>query len=103
FAETAHPRKRAYLAAYVQEGGDTARARKTAGGGGHHSDWMRGDAEYRAAFLRAKLAVAERAEEAIYRRARRGRSDAQLIDALTRLRRAGYGAGPRWPKKVGSE
>ena len=90
FADIAHPRKRAYLAAYVQEGGDTVRARKTAGGGGCHSDWMRADAEYRAAFHRAKLAVADRAEAAVYRRARPAPdSDARLMDVLRRLGRRG--------------
>ena len=64
FEDIAHPRKRAYLAAYVQESGNTVRARKTSGSGGAHSDWLRADPEYAAGFARAKLEVAARAERA---------------------------------------
>ena len=88
FTDIAHPRKRAYLAAYVQEGGDTEKARKTAGGGHRHSAWISADDEYRAAFKRARLAVADRAEAAVYRRAGAARNtDARLADVLRRLRR----------------
>jgi hypothetical protein len=90
FSDIAHPRKRAYLAAYVQEGGNTARARKTAGGGGRHSTWLGADAEYRAAYVRARMAVADRAEAAVYRRAgRMSGSDRSLMDVVRRLRRRG--------------
>jgi hypothetical protein len=100
FEDIAHPRKRAYLAAYVQEGGHWARTRKTSGSGGNHSDWLRADPEYAAAFARAKLEVAARAERAVFGRAGRpGRGDARLMDVVRRLRRPGYGVGPRWPKK----
>ena len=101
FEEIAHPRKRAYLAAYVQDGGNTVKARSTAGTGGHHGDWIRADPEYAAAFARAKLEVAARAERAVFARAGRPRrGDAHLMDVVRRLTRPGYGAGPRWPKKA---
>jgi hypothetical protein len=105
FEDIAHPRKRAYLAAYVQEGGNSVRARKTSGSGGNHSDWLRADPEYAAAFARAKLEVAARAEAMVFRYARSRtnsnarRGDAYLMDVVRRLRRPGYGVGPRWPKK----
>jgi hypothetical protein len=84
----------------VQEGGHWARTRKTSGSGGNHSDWLRADPEYAAAFARAKLEVAARAERAVFGRAGRpGRGDARLMDVVRRLRRPGYGVGPRWPKK----
>jgi len=92
FAEIAHPRKRAFLAAYVQEGGHTARARKTACGGAKHWSWLRSDAAYRAAFERAKCAVAEAAEREIFRQAAHGpRTDSEIISVITRMKRRAYG------------
>jgi hypothetical protein len=99
FAEIVHSRKRAYLAAYVQEGGDTEKARQTAGGGHSHSAWMRADPEYAAAYARAKAAVAERREAAIFGAAGGETSDSSLVQALKQLKRPSYGVGPRWPKK----
>ena len=93
-------RQRVFLAAWVR-----ARNFRRAGalsGVGHqrHFDWLRKDPAYRAAFRRAKLEVAEAAERAVYRRARRpAQSDAHLMDVLKRLRRPGYGG----PGKVSSE
>jgi len=88
FADIERPRRRAYLAAYVQEGGNTARAIKTAGGGALHTVWLRDDPHYRAAFERAKRVVADAAQRAVLRRARRVRlSDAGLMLRLRYLRR----------------
>jgi hypothetical protein len=90
FADIERPRRRAYLAAYVQEGGDTVRTRKTAGCGGWHNEWLRADPEYRAAFERAKRAVA--AQREVCRRARRAApSNAGLMSMLRYLRRERYG------------
>lgn len=92
FADIERPRRRAYLAAYVQEGGNIARAVKTAGGGCWHYRWICDDAEYRAAFERAKRAVADAAERAVGRRARRAAvSNAGLMAMLRYLRRERYG------------
>ena len=97
FEDIAHPRKRAFLAAYLQEGGHITRARKTAGGGAKHWNWLRVDPEYRAAFGRAKRALAEAAEREVLRRAGPPavRSDRALMSVLTRMRRIGYGQGRR--------
>jgi hypothetical protein len=96
FAEIAHPRKRVFLAAYVQEGGSTARARKAACGGAKHWKWLREDPGYRAAFERATRAVAEAVEREICARAARAPgSDRALMALLTRLRRIGCGEGGR--------
>ena len=92
FADIERPRRRAYLAAYVQEGGNIARAMKTAGGGAWHYRWLGADAEYRAAFERAQRAVADAAERAVSRRARRAMmSNAGLMSMLRYLRRKRYG------------
>jgi hypothetical protein len=93
-------RQRAYLAAY-RETGQVIRAGALSGlGHQRHFDWLRRDAAYRAAFARARLEIAEAAERAVFRRARRTRpSDADLMDIVRRLRRPGYGVGPRWPAK----
>ena len=94
FEEIAHPRKRGYLAAYVQERGDQRRTRKTAGGGSSSYRWLRDDPEYRAAFARAKLAVADAVErEVLSRAAPAPGSNEQIMSVLTRLRRKGYGEG----------
>jgi hypothetical protein len=99
FAEIAHPRKRVYLAAYVQERGDSSRSRRTAGGGSSHYRWLREDSGYRAAFARAKLAVADAVERDVWHAAGRApRSSESLIAFLARLRREGYGEG--WRKKM---
>jgi hypothetical protein len=99
FADIAHPRKRVYLAAYVQERGDWSRSRRTAGGGSSHSRWLREDPEYRVAFERARLAVADAAEGDVWRAAGRApRSNESLMVFLARLRREGYGEG--WRKKM---
>jgi len=88
FADVAHPRKRAYLAAYVQARGAVTKARKTAGGGSHKGRWLRDDPEYRAAFERAKRIVAEAVEGEICRRAGpKAMSDERLVSALIYLRR----------------
>jgi hypothetical protein len=92
FADIERPRRRAYLAAYVQEGGDTVRTKKTAGCGGWHNQWLRDDPQYRAAFERAKRAVADAAERAVVRRARRAAlSDGGLMSLLRYFRRERYG------------
>ena len=92
FADVAHPRKRAYLAAYVQERGAQAKTRRTAGGGSSHYRWLGADADYRAAFERAQRAVADAVERDIYERAAAGaRSERALIALLGRLTRPGYG------------
>jgi hypothetical protein len=94
FAAIAHARKRAYLAAYVQEGGDQVKARKTAGGGGQHCYWRRDDPEYRAAFERARLAVCEASERDVCSRAAPAdNSDAALMSLMSRLRKERYGEG----------
>ena len=94
FADIERPRRRAYLAAYVQEGGDVARANKTAGGGAWHYEWLRGDPDYRAAFERAQRAVADAAEREVCRRARGAAlSNARLMSMLRYLRRERYGGG----------
>jgi hypothetical protein len=91
FADIERPRRRAYLAAYVQEGGNTARAIKTAGGGSLHTVWLRDDPEYRAAFERAQRAVADAAQRAVLRRARRVRlTNAGLMSRLRYLRPERY-------------
>jgi len=101
FENIAHPRKRAYLAAYVQERGGQVRTRKTAGGGSSHFRWLRDDPDYRAAFRRARLAVADAIEREIYRRAVAAPStDGQIMSVVARLRREGYGEGRRSGKKV---
>jgi len=88
FADVAHPRKRAYLAAYVQARGAVTKARKTAGGGSHKGRWLRDDPEYRAAFERAKRIVADTVEREICRRAGpMAMSDARLMSVLMYLRR----------------
>jgi hypothetical protein len=88
FADVAHPRKRAYLAAYVQERGAITKARKTAGGGSSKGRWLRDDPEYRAAFEHAKRIVAETVEQEICRRAgRTAMSDGRLLSVLTYLKR----------------
>jgi hypothetical protein len=98
FAEIAHPRKRVYLAAYVQERGEQTRSRKTAGGGSSHSRWLREDPEYRAAFERARLAVADAVERDVWRAAGRSPNPGEsLIAFLARLGRKGYGEG----RKIG--
>ena len=96
FADIAHPRQRAYLAAYVQERGEQTKTRKTAGGGTSHYRWLGEDADYRAAFERAQLAVADAVERGVYASAgARARSEAALIALLGRLARPGYGQGWR--------
>jgi hypothetical protein len=92
FADIAHPRQRAYLAAYVQERGAQTKTRKTAGGGGSHYRWLGQDPDYRAAFARARLAVADAVERDIYARAgAAASSETALIARLGRLTRKGYG------------
>lgn len=96
FADIAHPRKRVYLAAYVQERGDWAKTRRTAGGGSSHSRWLRDDAQYRTVFARARLAVADAVERDVWRAARGApQSGESLIALLARLGREGYGEGRR--------
>jgi hypothetical protein len=96
FADIAHPRKRVYLAAYVQERGDWSRSRGTAGGGSQHCYWLRYDPQYRAAFERARLAVADAVEREVWRAAGRApQSSESLIAFLARLGREGYGEGRR--------
>jgi hypothetical protein len=69
FPEVERPRRRACLAAYVQEG-TIAKAKKKLRGGCNQSRWLRDDPVYRAAFERAKRIVAEAAERDVCRRAR---------------------------------
>ncbi len=92
FADIAHPRKRVYLAAYVQERGDQIRSRRTAGGGSQHCYWLRDDAAYRAAFERARLAVAAAVERDVWRAAGAApKSDETLKAFLSRLGRTDTG------------
>ena len=94
FADIAHPRKRVYLAAYVQERGHQLRSRRTAGGGSSNSRWLREDPEYRAAFERARLAVADAVEREIWRAAGLAPKSSESLTAfLARLGREGYGEG----------
>lgn len=85
FAGVAHPRKRVYLAAYVQERGDQIRSRRTAGGGSQHCYWLRDDPEYRAAYERARRAVAAAPK-----------SNETLKALLSRLGRTDRARGGRW-------
>jgi len=91
FADVRRPRRRAYLAAYVQERGHTLRARKSAAGGCWHFQWLRDDVEYAQAFARAKRIVAEATERAICRAGRAALSNARLMQMLRGARRESYG------------
>jgi hypothetical protein len=92
FADVKRPRRRAFLAAYVQERGNTVRARKSAAGGSMYFEWVREDPEYAAAFERAKRIVAETAEREVCRRAgREVLSNARLMQLLREARRECYG------------
>jgi len=96
FQEIAHPRKRVFLAAYVQERGHTTRARKTAGGGAKHWNWLRDDPEYRAAFARAQRTVCEAVEAEVFRRyVAAPNTDRELMSVLRRMRPNEYGGGRR--------
>ncbi len=95
-------RQRLLLAAYERTRGIKAAAALSGVHTQRHYDWLREDAKYRAAFARAKLAVAAAAERAVLRGAGAPRwTEAQLMEVVRRLRRPGYGAGPRWPGKLG--
>ena len=92
FAEVERPRRRAFLAAFVQAGGHITTAIKTAGGGWENKVWLRGDPVYRTAFERAQRLVAEAAERAVCRRAPRAAlSNARLMSLLRFARRESYG------------
>ena len=94
FADIAHPRKRAYLAAYVQERGGQIRTRRTAGGGSSNYRWQREDPEFRAGFERAKLAVADAVESDVWRDAAGAPQSGETLKTfLSRLGRKGYGEG----------
>lgn len=72
FDHIAHPKKRAFLAAY-QHLCNVRRAAKEAGIAREtHYDWLHSDAEYAAAFERARLEAVEGLVEDAYRRARFG-------------------------------
>jgi hypothetical protein len=87
-------RQRAFLAAWVRARNFRRAGARSGVRHQRHFDWLRRDPAYRAAFRRARMAVAEAAERAVYRRARRTRpSDAALMDAVRRLTRPGYGGG----------
>jgi hypothetical protein len=96
FAEVEQPRRRAFLAAYVQEGGNFLRTKRRARASKHY-DWVRGDAVYRAAFERAKRMVADAAERAVVRRARgMALSNARLRWILRSFRPESYaGSGKK--------
>ena len=87
-------RQRAFLAAWVRARNFRRAGARSGVDHQRHFDWLRKDPAYRAAFRRARMAIAEAAERAIYRRARLTRpSDADLMDVVRRLKRAGYASG----------
>lgn len=92
FADVKRPRRRAFLAAYVQEAGRVMKARAKAGGGWKYIKWLRDDPDFRAAFERAKRAVADAVQAKVCRRAGiEALSDARLMSMLRYLRRERYG------------
>jgi len=94
-------RQRLFLDAYERARGIKRAAALSGVAWQRHYEWLREDPEYRAAFARAKLALAEAAERAVFRRAGGPpRSEAHLMDVVRRLTRPGYGVGPRWPGKT---
>lgn len=99
FADVAMTRRRAFLAAYVQESGHIPRAKKAAAGGALHTIWQRDDPDYRAAFERAKRMVADAAERRVCRRAgRRAPTDARLLSVLRYMRRTRVRRPARKPR-----
>lgn len=69
FPEISHPKKRAFLVAYSELGNRTQAAKAAGIDRRNHSNWMRGDGEYRTAFEEAHQQACETLEEEARRRA----------------------------------
>lgn len=73
FNKVRHPRKRALLAAYVENGGQLGKAAEAAGRSRHaHYNWLNVDDTYREAFEAAEIRAGDRLEEEARRRAVEG-------------------------------
>ncbi len=72
FSEVENRRQRAFLVGYVQSMGIRSAARLSGVSRQSHYEWMRGDPFYREHFHRAKVILADSAEEEVCRRAYAG-------------------------------
>jgi len=72
FDKIPHPKKRAFLAAYIECCQISGAAKAADVDRGSHYDWMESDAEYKATFERARAIAGDTLEDEAIRRAREG-------------------------------